>query len=165
MVPAMSEQLDDLYKEIILDHFRRPRRKGSLDAADARHARGFNPLCGDEVEVSVLVEDDNISDVRFEGRGCAISQASASIVSELAAGKTSDEFEDAFARFRSLLQITDAGESGAAHFDQDAPAGQQLGDAEALQSVRAFPSRIKCATLGWNTLEQALSGSGDFTER
>ncbi len=150
----MADQLEDLYREVVLDHFRRPRRSGRLEVPPAAQARGYNPLCGDDVTVYVETEGDRIRDIRIEGRGCAISQASASIMSELVVGKTVAEAERTTTRFRSMLGIDS--DDGLGSFDSDRPAGSQLGDAEALGSLRQFPARIKCAILGWNTLHDAL---------
>lgn len=154
-------ELEDLYKEIILDHYRRPRHKGTLEGPSALKARGYNPLCGDEVDVSLIL-DDGVARLCTDGKGCAISQASLSMMTELVDGKSLEEIQERLGRFRSMLDIARDGDPV---YDEDAEVGSQLGDAEALESVRAFPSRIKCATLGWNTLEQALAGGGDFTER
>ncbi|MBX7161811.1 MAG: SUF system NifU family Fe-S cluster assembly protein [Acidimicrobiia bacterium] len=157
-------QLDDLYKEIILDHYRRPRSKGALPVPPAHRGHGFNPLCGDEVTVDVLVEDGRVTDVMFEGRGCAISQASASMMCELVSGKTVEAVAADFDLFRSMLGV-DVGATGSeAAFEAGGEPGRQLGDAESLQGVREFPSRIKCATLSWNTLTGALAGEDEFTE-
>jgi len=154
--------LDDLYKEIILDHYRRPRHKGTLDTPPAASSHGYNPLCGDEVTVFVRVSDGVVEDVAFEGRGCAISQASASMMTELVQGRSLDELEATFERFRDMLGI-EVPET-AHRFEQGGEPGRQLGDAEALQGVREFPSRIKCATLSWNTLIGALVGEAEVTE-
>lgn len=155
-------QLDDLYKEIILDHYRRPRNKGALPVPPAHRGHGYNPLCGDEVTVDVLVEDGRVVDVVFEGRGCAISQASASMMSERVKGRTVDEVAAAFDTFRSMLGVDPA--DAAARFDADGEPGRQLGDAESLRGVKDFPSRIKCATLSWNTLTGAIAGDAEFSE-
>lgn len=155
-------QLDDLYKEIILDHYRRPRNKGALSVPPARRGHGYNPLCGDEVTVDVLVEDGRVADIVFEGRGCAISQASASMMSERVKGRTVEEVATAFDTFRSMLGVDT--DDPAARFEAGGEPGRQLGDAESLQGVKDFPSRIKCATLSWNTLTGALAGDGEFSE-
>lgn len=155
-------QLDDLYKEIILDHYRRPRNKGALSVPPAHRGHGYNPLCGDEVTVDVLVEDGRVADIVFEGRGCAISQASASMMSERVKGRTVEEVAAAFDKFRSMLGVDT--DDPAEHFEAGAEPGEQLGDAESLQGVKDFPSRIKCATLSWNTLTGAIAGEAEYSE-
>ena len=146
--------LDDLYREVILDHYRNPRRRGSLDHPDA-HADGQNPLCGDEISLDLALDGDRIADVRLQGRGCSISQASASMMAEAVAGKTIAEVEALIHRFKAMMEI----EPGDAGIDPSRP-GAALGDLEALQGVRRFPVRIKCADLPWATLAQALAESG-----
>ncbi|MCU0281896.1 MAG: SUF system NifU family Fe-S cluster assembly protein [Acidimicrobiia bacterium] len=146
--------LDDLYREVILDHYRNPRRRGSLDHPDA-HADGQNPLCGDEISLDLALDGDRIADVRLQGRGCSISQASASMMAEAVAGKTIAEVEALIHRFKAMMEI----EPGDAGIDPARP-GAALGDLEALQGVRRFPVRIKCADLPWATLAQALAESG-----
>lgn len=157
-------QLDDLYKEIILDHYRRPRNKGALPVPPAHRGHGLNPLCGDEVTVDVLVEDGRVTDVAFEGRGCAISQASASMMCELVKGRAVEDVAAEFDRFRSMLGVDDAATATGTAYEAGAEPGRQLGDAEALQGVKDFPSRIKCATLSWNTLTGAIAGEAEFSE-
>lgn len=148
--------LDDLYREVILDHYRNPRRRGALDHPDA-HADGQNPLCGDEISLDLALDGDRIADVRLQGRGCSISQASASMMAEAVAGKTIAEVEALIHRFKAMMEI----ESGDAGIDPSRP-GAALGDLEALQGVRRFPVRIKCADLPWATLAQALAeGRGE----
>jgi nitrogen fixation NifU-like protein len=146
--------LDDLYREVILDHYRNPRRRGALEHPDA-HADGQNPLCGDELSLDLALDGDRIADVRLQGRGCSISQASASMMAEAIAGKTIAEVESLIHRFKAMMEI----EPGDAGIDPDRP-GAALGDLEALQGVRRFPVRIKCADLPWATLAQALAESG-----
>jgi len=143
--------LDDLYREVILDHYRNPRRRGALEHPDA-HADGQNPLCGDELALDLALEGDRIADVRIQGRGCSISQASASMMAEAVAGKTFAEVEALIHRFKAMMEI----EPGDAGLDASRP-GAVLGDLEALQGVRRFPVRIKCADLPWTTLAQALA--------
>ena len=142
--------LDDLYREVILDHYRNPRRRGTLEHPDA-HADGQNPLCGDELSLDLALAGDRIADVRIQGRGCSISQASASMMAEAVAGKTVAEVEALIHRFKAMMEI----EPGDAGIDPSRP-GAALGDLEALQGVRRFPVRIKCADLPWATLAQAL---------
>ncbi len=137
--------LRDLYQEVILDHYRKPRNFGPLADAD-RKAEGFNPLCGDRLTLYVKLKDDVITDASFEGSGCAISTASASLLTESIKGKTERETERLFERFR------DAVTGGVAKPDVD------LGKLEVLVGVREFPVRVKCATLAWHTLRAALAG-------
>ena len=134
--------LDDLYREVILDHYSRPRNKGALTPADVVR-EGANPLCGDEIRLSLIVRDGVVRDVRFDGKGCSISQASASMMTERIKGQPVAEARRLIAAFRALMR-------------GEAPGGDDLGDLEALQGVRKFPVRVKCATLGWVTLEEAL---------
>jgi nitrogen fixation NifU-like protein len=138
--------LSELYQEVILDHYRSPRNSRVLEDAN-RSAEGYNPLCGDRFTVYVRLADGVIEDVSFEGSGCAISQASASVMTEALKGKTREEMEDLFRRFQDL--VTGEGEGSAGLGD--------LGELVALGGVREFPSRVKCATLGWHTLAAALS--------
>lgn len=142
--------LDELYREVILDHYRHPRHRGRLDDPDA-HAEGHNPLCGDEVSLDLAVEGDTVVDVAITGQGCSISQASASMMAEAIVGKTAAEIEQLAGRFRAMMDI-DEGDPG---IDETRPGGE-LGDLEALQGVRRFPVRIKCAALPWTTLQEAL---------
>jgi nitrogen fixation NifU-like protein len=135
-------QLDDLYREVILDHYRSPHRRGTLKAPTARH-EGYNPLCGDEVTVEIKTTDDRIEDVAFRGGGCSISQASASMMADAIVGKTVPEARSLFKQFTAMMQGEDV--------DPEA-----LGDLEALAGVRRFPVRVKCATLAWHTLGEAL---------
>lgn len=145
--------LDDLYREVILDHYRNPRHRGRLDDATG-HAEGQNPLCGDEVTLDVAVEDGRITRVAVTGQGCSISQASASMMAEAVSGKTIAEVEEISRRFRAMMDI----EEGDPGIDPSRP-GEALGDLEALQGVRRFPVRIKCANLPWTTLNEALESS------
>jgi len=147
--------LDDLYREVILDHYRNPRHRGNLEHPDA-HADGQNPLCGDEISLDLALDGDRITDVRLQGRGCSISQASASMMAEAIAGKTIAEVEALIHRFKAMMEI----EPGDPGIDTDRP-GAALGDLEALQGVRRFPVRIKCADLPWATLAEALEGRGE----
>jgi nitrogen fixation NifU-like protein len=143
--------LDDLYREVILDHYRNPRRRGALEHPDA-HADGQNPLCGDEISLDLAIDGDRVTDVRILGRGCSISQASASMMAEAVAGKSFAEIDALVRRFKAMMEI----EEGEAGIDASRP-GAALGDLEALQGVRRFPVRIKCADLPWATLAQALA--------
>lgn len=134
-------ELRDLYQEVIFDHYRSPRNYGPLPSAN-RDAEGHNPLCGDQVKLHLQVEGGVIRDVHFEGAGCAISTASASLMTEVLKGKGEEEAMRLMEAFQRL--VTGAGE----------PEG--LGKLEALAGVREFPSRVKCATLAWHTLQAAL---------
>jgi nitrogen fixation NifU-like protein len=147
----MSE-LSDLYQEIILDHNRRPRNFGKLDHP-THQAQGHNPLCGDEITVFVEVADGRIADITFDGQGCAISKASASLMTSRLKGKTLDEVRSVAADVRQLL----TGPEGAS------PDLEKLGDLAALEGVRKYAVRVKCATLAWHALEAALEGSEAIT--
>ena len=135
-------ELNDLYRDVILDHNRRPRNFGMLEPADAS-VEGFNPLCGDRLTVRLKMEGDAIADIRFQGQGCAISTASASLMTEAVKGKTRGEALLLFDRVHQLL--TD-----------DAASSDELGKLAALSGVREFPARVKCASLCWHTLVTAL---------
>ena len=145
--------LEELYREVILDHYRNPRNRGHLENPDAT-AQGVNPLCGDEINIEISFENDTVSQVAVEGQGCSISQSSASMMTEAIKGKSRSEIEGIVARFRRMMSLDEAEDPG---LDPDRP-GSVLGDIEALQGVRQYPVRIKCASLGWNTLMDALSG-------
>lgn len=147
-------QLDELYREVILDHYRNPRRRGSL-SGDHLHADGNNPSCGDEFSLDVVVEDGVIIDAAMQGQGCSISQASGSMMMDAIVGKSVADVEDLTRKFKVMMTIED----GEDPVDPDRP-GAALGDLEALQGVRKFPVRIKCADLAWTTLEDALAQSG-----
>jgi nitrogen fixation NifU-like protein len=144
--------LDDLYREIILDHHRNPRNRGALDTPPALHAVGHNPLCGDEIEVFLSVVDGTVTDVRIGGSGCSISQSSASMMSQAVKGKPVAEVQALVRRFKGMMSIPD--DDGNPIEPDESVA---LGDLEALQGVVKFPVRIKCATLAWNTLLDALA--------
>jgi nitrogen fixation NifU-like protein len=135
-------ELNDLYRDVILDHNRKPRNFGPLEPADAS-AEGFNPLCGDRLTLRLNLADDTIRDIRFEGQGCAISTASASLMTEAVKGKTRGEALALFERVHNLL--TD-----------DAADAEDLGKLAALSGVREYPARVKCASLCWHTLASAL---------
>lgn len=139
----MTSELRDLYQEVIFDHYRKPRNRRAL--MDASHkAEGYNPLCGDKVTIYLKVAGGIIDDVTFEGAGCAIATASASLMTEALKGRKVAEVEHLFHRFRDL--VTDA----------PARSQQDLGKLEVLAGVREFPARVKCATLAWHTLHAAL---------
>ena len=135
---------DDLYREIILDHYRNPRRKRAVEPADMA-VEASNPLCGDEVTLTLRVKDGTVEDVGFTGRGCSISQASASMMCEEVAGRSREEAAALGHRFKEMLTANGAAE--------------ELGDLEALQGVRQYPVRVKCAVLPWNALLRGLEGT------
>ena len=141
--------LQDLYQELILDHSRRPRNLRKLAEA-SRSAEGFNPLCGDKVKVYLKMSGNTVTDASFEGSGCAISTASASIMTEALKGKTREEAEALFEAFHDLV----TGRPMAV----DSP---DLGKLEVFSGVSEFPIRVKCATLSWHTMKAALKGDGD----
>lgn len=150
--------LEDLYREIILDHYRNPRNRGELDSPPAHRNEGFNPLCGDEIIVTFQTEDDTISSIAIGGQGCSISQASASMMSAAVKGKTIEEAREISRVFKAMMSIHEesiGGESPDSQTEAEA-AELKLGDLEALRGVVKFPVRIKCATLSWNTLMQAI---------
>ena len=140
----------DLYQELILDHNKRPRNRGKLAAPD-RQCDGYNPLCGDRVTVFVKVNDGVVEDISFEGSGCAISTASASLMTECVKGKRVAEAQALFERFRGMV-------TGAAGSDAT---GDSLGKLEAFSGVARYPARVKCATLVWHTLSGALGNNSD----
>jgi nitrogen fixation NifU-like protein len=142
--PRSSAALGALYQEMILDHYRRPRNKGTLDHPDAK-VEMKNPLCGDEIELQLAFDRDCVCDLKFSGRGCSISQASASMMTQLVKGKSTEEIDVIRKRFRDLM----LGQSSA-----DDP---ELGALRALSGVAKFPARVKCALLAWNALESALA--------
>ncbi len=157
--------LEDLYREIILDHYRSPRNRGELESPPAVRVEGFNPLCGDEIVVTALVEDGTVTDLKIAGQGCSISQSSASLMSSAAKGRTVAEVRDLIRTFKTMMSIHEAtlptGEGGADGgpsevVEPEAVDVDALGELAALQGVVKFPVRIKCATLSWNTLAQAL---------
>ncbi|HXH28447.1 MAG TPA: SUF system NifU family Fe-S cluster assembly protein [Candidatus Polarisedimenticolia bacterium] len=142
-------ELGDLYQQVILDHNRQPRNYHRLEAP-ARHAVGHNPLCGDRITVYVDVRDGVIRDVGFEGSGCAISKASASMMTEALKGRSEQEVEALFQRFHRLV----TGAPG------ETPGGEELGKLVVFSGVRDYPVRVKCATLAWHTLRAALQTPG-----
>lgn len=138
--------LDDLYRELILDHYRNPRNKGTLISPTSK-TEGYNPVCGDEIAVELLLDDGVIKDVAFHGRGCSISQASGSMMTDAIKGRTPAEARNLIGAFKHLMTGPD-----------EEPA-EELGDLEALQGVAKFPVRVKCATLAWRVLEDGLEES------
>jgi len=135
--------LDDLYREVILDHYSHPRNKGELPDPDIK-VEGANPLCGDELSIFVKLDGGRVAEVRFVGRGCSISQASASMMTEQIKGKTLDEARALAGRFKAMMR-------------GEAVSEDELGELMALQGVRKFPVRVKCATLSWVALEQGMT--------
>ena len=154
--------LEDLYREIILDHYRNPRNRGELEAPPAHKVEGFNPLCGDEIVVYLDLDGDIVRDIRIAGQGCSISQSSASMMSSAVKGRTLDEVRDLTKAFKAMMSIHESSLDGAEGAGEDAAPEPEnvpdvkLGDLEALRGVVKFPVRIKCATLSWNTLAQGL---------
>jgi len=144
----VSTDLRDLYQQVILDHNRKPRNFRVLEGAN-RTAEGYNPLCGDQMKLYLNVENGVIKDAAFQGKGCAISKASASMMTASVIGRPLDEAEALFHRIHAML----TGETDAV--------GESLGKLAVFSGVREFPSRIKCATLAWHTLHAALSGSAE----
>jgi nitrogen fixation NifU-like protein len=150
--------IEDLYREIILDHYRAPRNRGELPVPPAGKFEGFNPLCGDEVVLYLNVDNGTVQDVKIAGQGCSISQASSSMMSSAVKGKPVEEIRRLIRAFKALMSIHESkleGESDGSDL-ADELEGVRLGDLEALQGVVKFPVRIKCATLAWNTLQQGL---------
>ena len=139
-------ELNDLYRDVILDHNRQPRNFGALEPADAS-VEGFNPMCGDHLTLRLKLRDDTISDIRFEGQGCAISTASASLMTEADKGKSRASALELFERVHQLLT------------DDAAPPAEELGKLAALSGVREYPARVKCASLCWHTLASALKAA------
>ena len=137
-------QFDELYRELILEHYRSPRNKGTLEGA-THEAEGKNPVCGDEIQLHLTIHDDRIDDVAFEGAGCSISQSSASMMTEQIKGKTIEEAERVIDLFEAMLT-------------EEAEPALEIGDLEALQGVAQFPVRVKCALLSWKVLERGIHG-------
>ena len=142
--------LQDLYQQVILDHGRSPRNFRIQEAADG-HADGYNPLCGDQVTVFCKLEDNKLTDVSFQGKGCAICTASASMMTQIIKNKSTTEAEAMFEQFHNLLTKD----------DEDEDAAEQLGKLAVFAGVRKYPMRVKCATLPWHTLKAALNESDD----
>jgi nitrogen fixation NifU-like protein len=142
--PGSDARLSALYQEVILDHYRRPRNRGTVPEPTGT-ASLRNPLCGDEVDVQVSVQDGKVADVKFGGRGCSISQASASMMTELVKGRTPDEVHALGERFAEMIR-------GNAEAAKD----QALGQARALSGVSRFPTRVRCALIAWEAMERAV---------
>ena len=140
-----SDDLRELYQTVILDHYKKPRNYGRPEGAD-REAEGRNPLCGDQIKVFAKLDGDRVAAVGFEGSGCAISTASASLMTEIARGKSRAEVDAVFQRFHDLV-------TGNGAVDPSS-----VGKLEVLAGVREYPARVKCATLAWHALEAALAG-------
>jgi nitrogen fixation protein NifU and related proteins len=152
--------IEDLYREIILDHYRSPRNRGELEVPPAHKVEAFNPLCGDEVVLYIDLEPDSdiVRDIRIGGQGCSISQASTSMMSAAIKGKPLPEVRRLIRAFKALMSIHESkleGEGDGSDLAAELE-GVRLGDLEALQGVVKFPVRIKCATLAWNALQQGL---------
>ena len=138
--------LDDLYRELILDHYRSPRNKGTLSAPTSK-SEGYNPLCGDEIAVEIVLDEGVIKDVAFHGRGCSISQASGSMMTDAIKGRTPEDALRLIEAFKHLMT------------NPDEEPSEDLGDLEAFQGVAKFPVRVKCATLAWRVLEEGLQSA------
>jgi nitrogen fixation NifU-like protein len=145
----MTSELEELYQSVILDHNRAPRNFRKLEDATA-HAEGRNPLCGDMYDVWLKVEENRITDIAFQGQGCAISKASASMMTQAVKGKTVQEVKDLFEKFHALVTVGVGSSAGT-------PLPSKL---EVFKGVRAFPIRVKCATLSWHAMKQALETVG-----
>ena len=139
--------LDNLYREVILDHYKNPRNRGELDSPTLEYD-GHNPLCGDTVTLHINTDGEKITDVKFQGDGCSISQASISMMTNQIVGLSTEEVIELIASFRSMMRGEETGEI-------------DMGELEVLQGVKQFPARIKCALLGWDTLKSALSKLDD----
>jgi len=155
--------LEDLYREIILDHYRSPRNRGELESPPAVRVEGFNPLCGDEIVVTLDVADGVLADIKIAGTGCSISQSSASLMSAAVKGRPLSEVRDLIATFKGMMSVHESTLPADGHggVPVEAPEPEvididALGELAALQGVVKFPVRIKCATLSWNTLTQGL---------
>jgi nitrogen fixation NifU-like protein len=148
--------LDALYQELILEHNRRPRNYRVMEGAD-RVVEGRNPLCGDALTLWLKMDGDRVSDASFQGSGCAISRASASLMTEAVKGKTRAEADALFERFHDLV-------TGKLHIEADPEAKKALGPLRALGGVSRFPIRVKCASMAWHALRSALAGGGDVFE-
>jgi len=144
--------LEDLYKEVILDHYKSPRNKRELPGAELTCSRN-NPLCGDEITIQANLEGERVAEVAFSGQGCSISQASASMLTEAVAGKSVEEADRLAVEFRGMME-------GTQDLDED-----RAGDLVALKGVVKYPVRIKCAVLAWDVLQEALSGAGQASSR
>ena len=149
---SSDARLSALYQELILDHYRRPRNKGALEAPTAK-ASLRNPMCGDEVDVQVKLEEGRVADVKFGGHGCSISQASASMMTELVKGHTADEVRALGQRFAEMIRG-----------DESAAKDQTLAQARALAGVARFPTRVRCALIAWEAMARAVGAGGTASE-
>lgn len=154
---AVVNELEDLYREVILDHYRAPRNRGDLPVPPAHRVEAFNPLCGDEIILYLDVENGRLAEIRVGGQGCSISQSSASMMSEAVKGKNVDEIRALEHAFKSMMSIHEAGLDDTDDKESEPADPDSLGELAALQGVVKFPVRIKCATLAWNALEQGLA--------
>ena len=145
--------LEELYQELILEHNKYPRNFGVLENPTHK-ARGLNPLCGDEINLYLVVEDGKIKDIKFQGQGCAISKASASMMTEIIKGKTVEEALELYNKFHDMVT---------ADFTEEVNT-DNLGAIAVFSGVRAFPTRVKCASLAWHALEAALTGKEEYSE-
>ncbi len=143
-MPDVDSDLDELYREVLLDHYRSPRNSGRLDGDVTHYSEGSNPLCGDELTVELTVDGGRIIDIAFDGRGCSISQASASMMTVYVRDQLSADALEAVGSFQRMML-------------NGSPPPEDFGDIEALAGVAKFPVRVKCASLAWKTLEQALA--------
>jgi nitrogen fixation NifU-like protein len=141
----MNQELKELYQQVILDHNKSPRNFRKMENAN-HFGEGYNPLCGDKIDIYLLIKDDKIGDVSFQGSGCAISKASASLMSSVIKGKTIQQAEELFGKFHDLI----TGKSG------ESEPNEELGKLAVFAGVREFPVRVKCASLAWHTLISAL---------
>ncbi len=141
-MPLPEPQFDDIYREVILDHYRRPRNRGSLAVATQR-VDGVNPICGDEIHLDLDIAGSTIKDIAFTGLGCSISQASASMLTDRLKGRSLAEAGDVIGHFRAMMI-------------DGAPPSSELGDLESLEGVAKLPVRVKCALLSWNVLQEGL---------
>ncbi len=155
--------LEDLYREIVLDHYRSPRNRGELPVPPAHRAEGFNPLCGDEIVVYLQLDGDTVADVKIAGQGCSISQSSASMMSAAIKGKTIHEVRALTRAFKAMMSIHESALEGVETDPLVSGSEVKLGDLEALRGVARVPVRIKCATLSWNTLAQTLADAEQET--
>ena len=145
-------ELSALYQEMILDHYRKPRNKGTMENAD-RTVAMRNPLCGDEVDLQVSLSPEGIADLKFTGRGCSISQASASMMTQLVKGKSAAEAEELRKKFRRMVMG-----------EQSLASDPSLGSLRSLVGVARFPARVRCALLAWNALEKAINPEAEVEE-
>lgn len=146
----MNPELRELYQQVILDHYRNPRNRGKVESAN-RHADGVNPLCGDKISIHLKIENDTVQDIGFQGSGCAISTASASMMTDALKGKKKQEAEAMFKEFHEL--VTEEKPSK--------PHCPSLGKLAIFEGVREFPMRVKCASLAWHTMHSALNNHKD----